>query len=151
MDDTTSTSSASSSTSDSDAYNTESARLYFGPVKTPERKFVAKNRRLLPLQVPHSLRRSPRLSSQPPNTLSTLDPESATQEARDIELVAELVNEVEVEDDEQMPHPLLRTPQRLEELESDGKLLSPVFVIALSLTVYFKSHCLLWQTRYYMR
>ena len=126
MDDTTSTSSASSSASESDAYNTESARLYFGPVKTPERKFVASNRRLLPLQVPHSLRRSPRLSSPRPhcrNTLSTLDQESAAQEARDIELVAELVNEVEVEDDEQMSYTRLRTPQRMEELEPDGKLL----------------------------
>lgn len=140
MDDTTSNSSASSSTSDSDAYNTESARLYFGPVKTPERTFVAHNRRLLPLQIPHSLRRSSRLS-QPPNALSTSDQESAAQEARDIDLVAELVNEVGVEDD--VSYPLLGTPQRVEELEPDGKLHSPICIIAFGLTVFFKSHCLL--------
>jgi len=125
MDDTTSTSSASTSASESDAYNTESARLYFGPVKTPERKFAANNRRLLPLQLPHSLRRSPRLSSprpQPQNALSTLDQESAAQEARDIDLVAELVNDVEVDDDEQMSYPVLGTPQKVEEFEPDGKL-----------------------------
>jgi len=136
MDDTTS---ASSSTSESDAYNTESARLYFGPVKTPERKFAANNRRLLPLQLPHSLRRSPRLPSprpQPQNALSTLDQESVAQEARDIDLVAELVNEVEVEDYEQMTYPALGTPQRVEEFEQDGKLFSPICVIALGLTTF---------------
>lgn len=124
MNDSTSASPASSSASDSDAFNTESARLYFGPVKTPERKFVASNKRLFPPAVPSLLRRSPRLSSprpQPPP--DPVDRESAAEEAEDIDLVAQLVNEVDVDDeDAEMSNSPLGTPSRDEgELEPDGK------------------------------
>lgn len=132
MDDTTS------------SYDSESTRLYLGPVQTPEREFLA-NRYLFAPQVPHSPRRSPRLSSpqsHPPST-SSLDEDNAVQEAKDIDLVTKFVNEVEDEDDEAMPYTLFGTPQRVEESEQDGKLLPKSVTFMLSLIVYFKSHCLL--------
>jgi len=117
MNDSTSASPASSSASDSDAFNTESARLYFGPVKTPERQFVANNKRLFPPAVPPLLRRSPRLSSPRPQP-DPVDRESTAEESEDIDLVAQLVNEVDVDDEDAE----MSTPSRDEgELEPDGK------------------------------
>ena len=140
----TSTSSASSSASESDAYNTESARLYFGPINTPERNFVAT--RLFPPQASQPLRRSPRLSSprpHPPNTASIIEQDSVAQEANDIDLVAELVNDFQVEDDDQLSYPLVGTPPRAEDVEQDGKLpslfiyLSTISLCALRAIVCF--------------
>ncbi|KAF9532960.1 hypothetical protein CPB83DRAFT_590491 [Crepidotus variabilis] len=96
------TPSSSGSGSDSD---TEAPRVYFGPVKTPERNFVAANK-LFPPPVSSPLRRSPRLSSPrpQPNLQSELqeeEPETTAQEAEDIEHVAQLVNQVEVDDDDE--------------------------------------------------
>jgi hypothetical protein len=65
-----------------------------------------------------------------------MNQESAAQEARDIDLVAELVNEVEVDDDEPMPYPVLGTPPRVEESEQDGKLSLSICFIYLILTLY---------------
>ncbi len=119
MNDSTSASPASSSASDSDAFNTESARLYFGPVNTPERNFVANNKQLFPPAVPSLLRRSPRLSS--PRPQPPVDQES-TAEEEDIDLVAQLVNEVDVDDEDAEMSNSLSTPPRDEgELEQDGK------------------------------
>ena len=105
MDDSNAASpaSSSSSASDSDGFNTESARLYFGPLKTPERKFVASNQRLFPPVEASPLRRSPRLSSPrpQPQPAAQFDQDSPTEESEDIELVAQLVNEVEMDDDEE--------------------------------------------------
>ncbi len=115
----------SSSASDSDAFNIESARLYFGPVKTPERNFVASHKKLHPPATPSFLRRSPRLSTlrvQPPPALSTTGEEISAQEAEDIDLVARLVNEVEVDDEgEDSYDSLFGTPPKgSAELEPDG-------------------------------
>lgn len=124
MNDTIPLSPASSST-DSDAFNTESARLYFGPVKTPERNFVASNKQLFPPATPPVLRRSPRLSTlrvQTPSDLSTetIPKDLSAQEAEDIDFVAQLVNDVDVhDDDEKVFDSLSGTPPKAE-LELDG-------------------------------
>ena len=57
---------ASSLASDTDAYNTADARLYFGPLRSPEKKFHPMVECPDALHPPHSrspLRRSPRLST----------------------------------------------------------------------------------------
>ncbi|KAF8798007.1 hypothetical protein BYT27DRAFT_6914718 [Phlegmacium glaucopus] len=77
---------SSASASDSDTYNTESARLYFGPLKTPERNFVDNSKGLFPPTQTTFLRRSPRLSS--PRSRSSSQP---TDDNGDIELVARLI------------------------------------------------------------
>lgn len=126
MDDTNAASPASSSSSatDSDAFNTEAARLYFGPLKTPERNFVASTQRLFPPVNASPLRRSPRLSSprpQPPPPTFHVDHEINAQEIEDIELVAQLVNEVDVgDDDDEMSNSQSGTPQK-GGLEPEGK------------------------------
>jgi len=61
------------SSSDSDAYNTASARIHFGPLRSPEKKFVpiADRRKTLQpnnLRMISPLRRSPRLSTQVPGS-----------------------------------------------------------------------------------
>lgn len=78
---------SSASASDNDAYNTESARLYFGPLKTPERKFVDNSKGPLPPTQTTFPRRSPRLSS--PRLRSSSQP---TDDNEDIDLVAQLIN-----------------------------------------------------------
>lgn len=71
---------------DSD-YNTESARLYFGPLKTPERKFVYNSKGLFPPPTQSILpRRSSRLSS-PHATL----PSQPISDDGDIDVVAQLI------------------------------------------------------------
>lgn len=77
---------SSASASDSDAYNTESARLYFGPLKTPERKFVHYSTGLFPPTQSTLPRRSPRLSS--PRARSPSQPEDDNE---DIDVVAQLI------------------------------------------------------------
>jgi hypothetical protein len=77
----------SASAPDSDAYNTESARLYFGPLKTPERKFVYNSKGLFPPPTQSILpRRSLRLSS-PHATL----PSQPISDDGDIDVVAQLI------------------------------------------------------------
>ena len=75
----------STSAPDSDAYNTESARLCFGPLKTPERTFVYSKGLFVPTQsnLPH---RSPRLSS--PRARSPSEP---IDDDGDMNLVAQLI------------------------------------------------------------
>lgn len=77
---------SSASASDSEAYNTESARLYFGPLKTPERKFVHGSKGLFPPTQSTLPRRSPRLSS--PRARS---PSQPIDENEDIDVVAQLI------------------------------------------------------------
>ncbi|CAA7271717.1 unnamed protein product [Cyclocybe aegerita] len=100
-----------SSASDSESYNTESARLYFGPLKTPERKFVASSKHLFPPVQTPPLRRSPRLSSPRPRSVTPVDAEDTAEENEDIERVAQLVNGDE-EDDEDTSNSQSGTPQR---------------------------------------
>lgn len=119
---------SSASGSDDDGVNSESARVYFGPVKTPERNFMAANN-LLPPPVPSTLRRSPRLSSPRPQVEPKSDSEeeetmSAVQESKEVELVAQLVNEVEVDDDEEMDN-IHRTPPK-EEWAPDGTYIKDI-------------------------
>lgn len=76
----------SASAPDSDAYNTESARLYFGPLKTPERRFVYNSKGLFPPTQSNLPRRSPRLSS--PRVRS---PSQPIDEDGDIDVVAQLI------------------------------------------------------------
>ncbi|RDB21062.1 hypothetical protein Hypma_011585 [Hypsizygus marmoreus] len=63
------TSPTSSSASDSDAFNTADARIHFGPLRSPEKKFVpalaARSSTLHPVSLRSPLRRSPRLSRSP--------------------------------------------------------------------------------------
>ncbi|KII88549.1 hypothetical protein PLICRDRAFT_628228 [Plicaturopsis crispa FD-325 SS-3] len=54
------------SASDSDAVNTTSARIYFGPLTSPEKKFVPNVARRRTLTPSSSIRRSPRLSTPGP-------------------------------------------------------------------------------------
>jgi len=90
---------ASPASSDSDAYNTEDARLYFGPLKTPERNFVAASQgRLFPTAPNPLLRRSPRLSSPPRSTVFT-DVRTTEEDMMDIEQVAQLVKASDEEGD----------------------------------------------------
>lgn len=72
--------------SDSDAYNTESARLYFGPLKTPERNFVDNSKGLFPTTQTTCPRRSPRLSSPRPRS------PSQQKDNEDVDFVAQLIN-----------------------------------------------------------
>jgi hypothetical protein len=72
---------------DGDAYNTESARLYFGPLKTPERKFVYNSKGLFPPTQSILPRRSPRLSS--PH--ATLPSQPLSDDGGDIDVVAQLI------------------------------------------------------------
>ncbi|KAH9484321.1 hypothetical protein JR316_0003802 [Psilocybe cubensis] len=101
-----------SSDSDSDSYNTESARIYFGPLKTPERKFAAAaaSKRLFPPPSNSSLRRSPRLSSPRPRSATPTDVQPTREDLDDIERVAQLVRESE-DEDESMPTSGSGTPQ----------------------------------------
>ena len=90
--DETPASPASSTASDSDAYNTEDARLYFGPLKTPERNFVAASQgRLFPTAPNPVLRRSPRLSSPRPRSPILADVCARDADMIDMKRVAELV------------------------------------------------------------
>lgn len=87
------TSPALSSTSDNDAFNTESARLHFGPVTSPERRLVAQQVSLFPPLQTTPLRRSPRLSSPRQPSINPQDAYS-TEDSDDLERVEEqLVNE----------------------------------------------------------
>ncbi|KAF4614810.1 hypothetical protein D9613_003046 [Agrocybe pediades] len=99
MDDTAIPPSPTASTaSDSDAYNTESARLYFGPLKTPERNFVGSTKNLFPRTIT-PLRRSPRLSSPipPPKVLTDAQLSAGRLEAVDLVNETENVEEAEEE------------------------------------------------------
>ncbi|KAF8163284.1 hypothetical protein B0H34DRAFT_795011 [Crassisporium funariophilum] len=115
MEDIAVASPASSSASDSDACNTESARVYFGPLKTPERNFVAVSSRLFPPAQSTNLRRSPRLSSPRPRSASPGDVHTA-EDKEDIELVAQLINEDDEEDEETSRS---GTPQRTDLLQDE--------------------------------
>ena len=84
----------SASAPDGDAYNTESARLYFGPLKTPERTFVYNSKGLFPPTQSNLPRRSPRLSS--PRARS---PSQPIEDDGDMNLVAQLII-AQDEDDE---------------------------------------------------
>ena len=101
---------SSASTPDSDAYNTESARLYFGPLKTPERKFVHNSKALFPPTQSNLPRRSPRLSS--PRVRSPIDDDG------DVDIVAQLV--IAPDEDEELLSDSA-TPQAKDGVE-DGPL-----------------------------
>jgi len=120
MDDTPA-SPASSTTSDSDAYNTEDARLYFGPLKTPERKFVAGSQSCpFPTAPNLVLRRSPRLSSPCPRSDIVTDVRTKEADVIDIKRVAELAKFSDEGEDDTM-HSGSATPQMVEYLP-DGVL-----------------------------
>ncbi|KAF9477387.1 hypothetical protein BDN70DRAFT_881294 [Pholiota conissans] len=102
---------ASSSASDSDAYNTESARLYFGPFKTPERKFIATSKSLFPPPQPAAVRRSPRLSSPRIRSASPMDVQGFDEDGRDIEQVAQLVNNSDEDEEDSLETGGGGTPQ----------------------------------------
>lgn len=119
MDDITPSSPASSSASDSDAYNTESARVYFGPFKTPERKFIAASKSLFPPPQPAAVRRSPRLSSPRIRSASPMDLQASDEDKRDIEQVAQLVRDSDDEEGDPL-EPGVETPQIGGDLLPDG-------------------------------
>jgi len=99
MDDTP----ASPASSDSDAYNTEDARLYFGPLKTPERNFVAASQgRLFPAPPNPLLRRSPRLSSPRSRSPLSTDVRTTEEDMMDIDQVAQLVKASDEEEGDVM-------------------------------------------------
>jgi hypothetical protein len=85
----------SASAPDSDAYNTESARLYFGPFQTPERKFVYNSKGLFPPTQSKLPRRSPRLSSP-----RVILPSQPIEDDGDIDVVAQLI--IAPEEDEEL-------------------------------------------------
>lgn len=110
MDDTP----ASPASSDSDAYNTEDARLYFGPLKTPERNFVAASQsRLFPTASNPLLRRSPRLSSPRPRSTVSTDVRTTEEDMMDIDQVAQLVKAVSDEEEEEAMDSGSATPQEV--------------------------------------
>lgn len=109
------------SDSDSDSYNTESARIYFGPLKTPERKFAASSKALFPPPSTSPLRRSPRLSSPRPTLVTAGDFAEIREDLEDIEQVAQLVNESEDEEDS-IPNSGVGTPQNGEALDGEFEL-----------------------------
>ncbi|EIW85204.1 hypothetical protein CONPUDRAFT_150038 [Coniophora puteana RWD-64-598 SS2] len=79
--------SPSGSSSDSNEDNSSSARVYFGPMQSPEKKFLAQEEARQSLQVPLSpspLRRSPRFSGVPPST-----PQQTTDPNEDIDNAVE--------------------------------------------------------------
>ena len=100
MDNIVPSSPASSSASDSDAFNTESARVYFGPFKTPERKFIAASRTLFPPPQLTAVRRSPRLSSPRLRSASPMGVQAIEEDIRDTEQVAQLVNDSDEDEGE---------------------------------------------------
>lgn len=70
---------------DSDAFNTTSAQIYFGPLRSPEKRFAAPAANfdmLRPGSSSSPLRRSPRLSSPRLTTpvLETLEPQEEEEE-----------------------------------------------------------------------
>ena len=75
----------SASAPDGDAYNTESARLYFGSLKTPERKFVYYNSKGLFSSPTQS--NLPRRSPSPHATV----PSWPIGDDGDIDVVAQLI------------------------------------------------------------
>lgn len=103
---------SSASAPDSDAYNTESARLYFGPLKTPERNFVYNSKGLFPPTQSILPRRSPRLSS--PRSRS---PSRPIDDDGDINLVAQLI--IAPDEDEELSSDSA-TPLARREREGDG-------------------------------
>ena len=96
---------------DSDAYNTESARLYFGPLKTPERTFVYNSKGLFPPTQTNLPRRSPRLSS--PRARS---PSQPIDDDGDINLVTQLIIAPPDEDEELSSDPA--TPHARDGIEN---------------------------------
>ena len=120
MDDTPA-SPASSTASDSDAYNTEDARLYFGPLKTPERNFVAASQgRLFPTAPNLVLRRSPRLSSPCPRSPIATNVRTKEADMIVIQRMAELAKLSDEGEDDAM-HSGSATPQMVDYLP-DGVL-----------------------------
>lgn len=79
-----------SESSDSDEVNSLSARVYFGPILSPEKKFVVQD---IALRAVHKsgvldspVRRSPRLSTHPTSPLQSEDPfspQACDSEAKD--------------------------------------------------------------------
>lgn len=120
MDNDTPASPVSSSGSNSDAFNTESARVYFGPLKTPERKFVAGSKTLFPPAQPTAVRRSPRLSSPRLRSASPMDIQEMEDDIKDIEQVEQLVRDSD--EDEKDDESGMRTPQLGEDSLLDGML-----------------------------
>lgn len=101
----------SASAPDSDAYKTESAHLYFGPFKTPERNFVYNSKGLFPPPTQsNSPRRSPRLSS--PRVRS---PSQPMDDDGDIHIVAQLI--VAPDEDEELSSDS-ETPQARDGVEN---------------------------------
>jgi hypothetical protein len=100
---------SSASALDSD---TESARLYFGPLKTPERKFVHYSTGLFPLTQSTLPRRSPRLSS--PRARS---PSQPVDDNEDIDVVAQLII---VSDEDEKQFSDSATPQAGDGVEDGG-------------------------------
>lgn len=105
----------SASAPDTDAYNTESARLYFGPLKTPERNFVYNSKGLFPPTQSNLPRRSPRLSS--PRARS---PSRPIDDDGDINIVAQLI--IAPDEDEELSSDSA-TPRARDGIEN-GLLLS---------------------------
>lgn len=98
-DDLPPSSPTTSDASDSDLYNTESARVYFGPVKTPERNFTVRStRHFLPSDVP-ARRQSARLSKAQSSSKSTSE-DDTSDDADDMAQVARIVSDPQQEQQE---------------------------------------------------
>ncbi|KAF8902106.1 hypothetical protein CPB84DRAFT_1846516 [Gymnopilus junonius] len=128
MDEPLCPSPASSSASDSDAYNTESARIYFGPLKTPERNFVAASKHLFPPPTASPLRRSPRRSSPRPTWVTPADPQ---EDFEDMQQVDQLINQ-ENDEDDGVPDSTPDTPPNVENfLDEPSSALAEKIIHAL--------------------
>lgn len=69
--------------SDDDAYNTENARIYFGPIRTPERKFTATEE-----------------SPADPLTSDTVPPPNTTSMVEETDIAVDESNEGDDKEDE---------------------------------------------------
>jgi hypothetical protein len=133
-----------SSPYDSDAYNTANARIHFGPLRSPEKKFVPMVGRpstLRPGPVDSPLRRSPRLSSPRPRS-----PFPATV----VVLREDEGASVEVDDraSEDVGFSRVGTPDN-EQFLQDGTLDLHIFIAVELILKATQNHRLSWPTESY--
>lgn len=136
MNDTNNSSPLSSSSDNSDVVNTSSAKVYFGPVQSPEKKFAPMLSPCKPSTQSiddfgsSSPRRSPRLSSPQPTHPNGYDQDETEQE------------EEREENDELSAEILWEDTHCQQILRQDGKLMYAVaFIFSLTRTRTIICHC----------
>ena len=125
---------ASSLASDTDAYNTADARIHFGPLRSPEKKFHTILECSDTLRPPHSrspLRRSPRLSTPcPPSPPPTVIGSSSKRRGRDHATVDE-----EIGSSEEVANLLQPETPEYDKFLQDGELIGTLHT-HLTLPIY---------------